>query len=198
MRVLALDTSSPILSCALVEDDRVLQETFHQGKAGDLLPAALGSLEGVEGIAVGIGPGSFTGLRVGLACAKSLAYARKLPIAGASSLRALAGPGLVCAALEARKGELFIALYRDGRELWPEQVVRAADLPDKLRSLGEAVAVAGPGRAPSAAAIARLCLPSLRGASYDPKICFALAPNYLQPSTAEVALAEGRVGGLPR
>jgi tRNA threonylcarbamoyladenosine biosynthesis protein TsaB len=197
VRVLALDTSSPILSCALVEDDRVLRETFHPGKAGDLLPAALGSLDGVEGIAVGIGPGSFTGLRVGLACAKSLAYARRLPIAGASSLRGLAGPGLVCAALEARKGELFIALYRDGKELWPEQVVRAAELPEKLRSLGEPVTVAGPGRAPSAAAIARLCLPALRGAAYDANVCFALAPNYLQPSTAEVALAEGRVGGLP-
>src|SRR5207237_5286975 len=94
--------------------------TFHQGKAGDLLPGALGSLDGVEGLAVGIGPGSFTGLRVGLACAKSLAYARKLPIAGASSLRALAGPGLVCAALEARKGELFIAVDRGGEERRPE------------------------------------------------------------------------------
>jgi tRNA threonylcarbamoyladenosine biosynthesis protein TsaB len=198
VRVLALDTSSPILSCALLEDDRVLRETLHQGKAGDLLPGALGSLDGVEGIAVGIGPGSFTGLRVGLACAKALSYARRLPIAGASSLRALAGPGLVCAALEARKGELFIALYRDGDELWPEQVIRAADLPGKLRSLGETVAAAGPGRAPSAAEIARLCLPRLRGASYDAGACFALAPNYLQPSTAEVALAEGRVGGLPR
>ncbi|TMA26797.1 MAG: tRNA (adenosine(37)-N6)-threonylcarbamoyltransferase complex dimerization subunit type 1 TsaB [Deltaproteobacteria bacterium] len=203
MRLVALDTSSPILSCALVEDDRILAEAQHHppAKAGDLLPQALldicgGSFEGVQGIAVGIGPGSFTGLRVGLACAKSLAYALKIPLAGASSLRAMAGPGLVCAALEARKGELFIALYRERAEVWPEQVIRAADLPGKLRALGEPVAVAEP--PPRAAEIARLCLPRLAGASFDAEACFALAPNYLQPSTAEVALAEGRVGGLPR
>jgi tRNA threonylcarbamoyladenosine biosynthesis protein TsaB len=195
VRILALDTSSPTLSCALVEDDRVLSESFPEGKAGDLLPAALGSLEGVQAIAVGVGPGSFTGLRVGLACAKAISYARKLPIAGASSLRALAGLGLSCAALEARKGELFIALYRDGEELWPEQVVRADELPEKLRALGEPVTLVS-GRAPSAARIARLCLPALRGATFDAAACFALSPNYLQPSTAEVALAEGRVGGL--
>jgi tRNA threonylcarbamoyladenosine biosynthesis protein TsaB len=201
VRVLALDTSSPTLSCALMEDDRVLAQAEHPppAKAGDLLPfalGALGSLDEVQAIAVGLGPGSFTGLRVGLAAAKALAYARKLPLAGASSLRALAlgaGPGLICPALEARKGELFIALYRDGEELWPEQVVKAAEL-----ALPPGAVRVGPGKAPSAAWIARLCLPRLRGAAWDEAACFALAPNYLQASTAEVALAEGRVGGLPK
>jgi tRNA threonylcarbamoyladenosine biosynthesis protein TsaB len=201
VRVLALDTSSPTLSCALLEDGEVLAEAQHgpPAKAGDLLPhalAALGSLDEVQAIAVGVGPGSFTGLRVGLAAAKALAYARKLPLAGASSLRALAlgaGPGLICPALEARKGELFVSLYRDGEELWPEQVVRASEL-----KLPEGAVQVGPGIAPSAAWIGRLCLPRLRGAGWDAEACFALAPNYLQASTAEVALAEGRVGGLPK
>ena len=51
--------------------------------------------------------------------------------------------------------------------------------------------------APGAAWVARLCAASLRGARYDEGRVFALAPNYLQPSAAEVALREGRVGGLP-
>ena len=51
-------------------------------------------------------------------------------------------------------------------------------------------------RAPAAWAIAELCAPALREARYDESACFALAPNYLQPSSAEVALREGRVGKL--
>lgn len=218
MRLLALDASSPVLSVALVDGDgRVLSESLHDAKAGDLLPQVLGPLDGVGGIAVGLGPGSFTGLRVGLAAAKALAYARRWPIAGASSLLALARAGpegaLVCATLEARRGELYASLHRGRETVWPEAVYRAPALAEKLRALGEAVVLVGPGavanraaldgltvdealRAPPAREIARLCLPALREARYDQPALFALAPNYLQPSMAEVALAEGRVGGL--
>ena len=173
MRVLALDTSTPHTSCALLEDDRVVRERSFEppAKAGDVLPAALGDLEGIDAVAVGLGPGSFTGLRVGLAAAKAIAYARKLPIAGASSLQALAfgRPGRVHAATEARKNELFVQEFEDGQPRGPVQVVMAAEFPH--------TPLMGP---PPARNIARLCLSKLRGASYDAAACFALAPDYIQ------------------
>jgi tRNA threonylcarbamoyl adenosine modification protein YeaZ len=177
VRILALDTSTPSTSCALLEDDRILreQQIDPPAKAGDVLPAALGDLDGISAVAVGLGPGSFTGLRVGLAAAKAIAYARRIPIAGASSLAAIAldQPDLVYAATEARRGELFVQRFRDGVADGAVQVVLAAELslPHGARLLR------GP---PSAAAVARLCLARLRGASYDAQACFALAPDYVQ------------------
>ncbi len=173
MRVLALDTSTPATSCALIEDERVVWEKLVEPplKAGDVLPGALGDLAGVDAIAVGLGPGSFTGLRVGLAAAKALSYARKLPLAGASSLQALAldRPGLVHAATEARKGELFLQTFRDGEPQGGVRVLMAADFHEPV--------VRG---APPARNVARLCLARLRGAHYDAAACFALAPDYVQ------------------
>jgi tRNA threonylcarbamoyl adenosine modification protein YeaZ len=174
VRVIALDTSTPITSCALLEDETVVWERLLREKAGDVLPAALGDLQGIEAVAVGLGPGSFTGLRVGLAAAKTLSYARRLPIAGISSLQALAAaePGLVCAATEARRNELFIQFFLDGAPRGEVRVVLAAAL-----ELGEARLLRG---TPSAAVIARLCLPALRERPYDRAACFALAPDYRQ------------------
>ncbi len=177
MRILALDTSTPTTSCALLEDDRIVREQLvgPPARAGDVLPAALGDLDGIDAVAVGVGPGSFTGLRVGLAAAKAIAYARRLPIAGASSLQAIAleEPGVVYAATEARRGELFVQPFRDGAPEGPVQVILAADLllPEGARLVH---------RPPRAAAVARVCLPRLRGASYDAAACFALAPDYVQ------------------
>jgi tRNA threonylcarbamoyl adenosine modification protein YeaZ len=173
VRVLALDTSTPVTSCALLEDERVVWEKFIEPprKAGDVLPAALGDLSQVQAIAVGLGPGSFTGLRVGLASAKALAYARRLPVVGASSLQALAleAPGLVHAATEARKGEWFLQDFQDGEPRGEVRIVMAADFHEPvLRG------------APPARNVARLCLARLRGADYDAQSCFALAPNYVQ------------------
>ena len=95
---------------------------------------------------------------------------------------------------------------RGGELVRPETVLRG----DELRAwLPSGAVVLGPGaraigvvvpeepRAPAAWAIAELCAPALRGADYEESACFALAPNYLQPSSAEVALREGRVGKLP-
>lgn len=174
MRILALDTSTPITSCALLEDDLVVWEKLLHEKAGDVLPSALGDLEGIQGVAVGLGPGSFTGLRVGLAAAKALSYARRLPIAGISSLQALASaePGLVCAATEARRNELFTQFFRDGVAQGEVGIVRAADL-----QLEGARLIRG---TPSAVVIARLCRRSLLEKPYDAAVCFALAPDYRQ------------------
>jgi tRNA threonylcarbamoyl adenosine modification protein YeaZ len=175
--VLALDTATSTTSCALLDGDRVVREeqVGPPAKAGSVLPGALGDLSGIEGVAVGLGPGSFTGLRVGVAAAKAIAYALRLPIAGASSLAAIAAGerGLVYAATEARKGELFVQPFRDGAPQGPVQVVEAAALrlPEGARLVQ---------KTPSAAEIARLCLPRLRGASYDAAACFSLAPDYVQ------------------
>jgi tRNA threonylcarbamoyladenosine biosynthesis protein TsaB len=219
--VLALDTSSPSTSCALLDEGGVVREALYEPprKAGEILPGALldlGPLDRVDALAVGIGPGSFTGLRVGLAAMKTLAWARKLPLAGASSLLALAHgtSGLVVPTLEARRGEVYACAVEGDRLVSPETVLRAEALPAWIAALGRPARVIGPGalanravlahldiapepHAPPARSVAALCAADLRGAAYDEAKVFALAPNYLQPSSAEVALREGRVGGIP-
>src|SRR5437588_4722796 len=150
LRILALDSSSPLLSCALWEDGRVVAESLQVEKAGDVLPAALLALapiESVDALAAGIGPGSFTGLRVGLAAVKALGYARKLPVRGASSLRALALAArrpaeLLVPTLEARRGELYACAVRGTELVLPETVLRAQDL---AAWLPEGAVVLGPG-----------------------------------------------------
>jgi tRNA threonylcarbamoyladenosine biosynthesis protein TsaB len=214
LRVLALDSSSPLLSCALWEEGRTVAESLHEEKAGDVLPEALlalAPLETVDALAAGIGPGSFTGLRVGLAAVKALAYARKLPVVGVSSLHALALSArrpseLLVPTLEARRGELYACAVRGSELVRPETVLRAQDL---AAWLPEGAVLLGPGarangfpvpdepRSPAAWAVAELSAPSLRGARYDEPACFSLSPNYLQPSSAELALREGRLGKLP-
>ncbi|HZZ85558.1 MAG TPA: tRNA (adenosine(37)-N6)-threonylcarbamoyltransferase complex dimerization subunit type 1 TsaB [Anaeromyxobacteraceae bacterium] len=172
MLVAAVDTATPNLSLALclLEQDgaRVLAE--HDERApqraeagappaghGARLPAALlellqrasRSLSDVEGYAVGLGPGSFTGLRIGLATWKGLAYAVRRPIAGASSLAALAldaapfapAGALLVPLLDARKGEVYGGFYR-ARGDSVEQVAPEVALPPA--ALAEQVALLAP------------------------------------------------------
>jgi tRNA threonylcarbamoyladenosine biosynthesis protein TsaB len=129
MRVLGFDTSSLVTALAVVDADRVLAHDDRSGEqrhaevllpriAAALVQAQL-TLSEIELIAVGIGPGSFTGLRVGLATAKGLALATGIPLCGVSSLRVLARgvaarAEIVLAALDAGKGEVFGALYLAG------------------------------------------------------------------------------------
>ncbi len=112
-------------------------------------------------IAAGIGPGSFTSVRVGLATAKGFALARDLPLVGVPSMAAMAWQvrgrlsGLICPIIDAKRGELYAGLYRVGAEL-PERVVEewvttAADLAARLEARGEPVAVIGdPDQLPAA------------------------------------------------
>lgn len=127
MRVLAVDTSTYVGSVAVVADGAVLSEisAFVRAKHGEvLLPHVDRALElaGIAGkdldlLAVGIGPGSFTGTRIGVATMKGLALGLELPLVGVSSLRVLArglsaGDAIAVALVDAHKGELFAAAYR--------------------------------------------------------------------------------------
>ena len=127
MILLGLDTSAVVCSAALMEDGVELASfSRREGLTHSevLLPGILDmikksgkSLSDVDAIAVSVGPGSFTGLRIGIATAKGLAYDRDLPCVPVSTLEALAenareqNPALVCAVMDARRGEYYNALF---------------------------------------------------------------------------------------
>ncbi|MBE3590145.1 MAG: tRNA (adenosine(37)-N6)-threonylcarbamoyltransferase complex dimerization subunit type 1 TsaB [Firmicutes bacterium] len=128
-RILAFDTSGASLSVALWEGGRTVwlfTREFPPGRPGHaaaLVPAwqrglveCGWSVSSLDGVGVTVGPGSYTGLRIGIASAKGLALARGLPAAGVGTLEALAWPWLgpecaVLAWLDARRGQVFAAVY---------------------------------------------------------------------------------------
>jgi len=108
--------------------------------------------EKIEAVAVSIGPGSFTGLRIGLATAKALAYAWRVPLVGVPTMDALAYgcpvPGcLLASTLDAQKGNIYLAAYRysgaDLQQIIATKVIDINDAVAELTALGEPVVVLG-------------------------------------------------------
>jgi tRNA threonylcarbamoyladenosine biosynthesis protein TsaB len=127
MLILAFDTATDVATSALVEDGEVLGERTSRAvtllEDVDALLRQAGARTGdIQGLAVGTGPGSFTGLRVGLATARGLALALGVPVAGVSTLDALAAgaPGAL-PVIDARRGEVFV-LQGEPRVLAPEDL----------------------------------------------------------------------------
>ena len=127
MLILAFDTATDVATSALVDDGEVLGERTSRAvtllEDLDALVRQAGARTGdLQGLAVGTGPGSFTGLRVGLATARGLALALGLPVAGVSTLEALAAgaPGAL-PVIDARRGEVFV-LQGEPRVLAPEEL----------------------------------------------------------------------------
>jgi tRNA threonylcarbamoyladenosine biosynthesis protein TsaB len=127
MILLALDTATPVTAVALMENDNVLGQAYQPAKnhSVTLLPAvdrllADSSLsrDSLGAVAAGVGPGSFTGVRVGLTLAKSLAFALGIDLVGVSTLQALARNGRggeadwICPTLDALKKEIYGAKYK--------------------------------------------------------------------------------------
>ena len=223
---LSLDTSTLTLALALAErtvdgELRIVEQVAYRPprKQSQLLPGAIGELlrrhhlavRDLEGIAVGLGPGSFTGLRIGLATAKAIAYAMRIKLAGVSSLAAVALEGtpeaLLIPTAIARRGELYIGKYRRHgmgiEKCGPEEAVTPTQLAEilaktegavalgpameeygeQIRSLGAPAQKVSIGPTfPSAASIASL-------AQFPPAFqandVFGLEPHYVRASAAE-------------
>ena len=145
MRILAVDTTTPHGSVAVLDADRLLAEigiasaTTHSSRllsSIDLLLESVGlDIRAIDGFAVTPGPGSFTGIRIGLSTVKSFAFASGRPVAPVSSLRALAwkfreSPVLAAPMLDAKKGEIYAALLEVSADGMVEIVPQGAYSPE--------------------------------------------------------------------
>jgi tRNA threonylcarbamoyladenosine biosynthesis protein TsaB len=155
MLILTIETSTPTERVAVVRDGAVLTELTEavgRGHTEKLLAAvetvlsrSSVALEDLDAIAVSIGPGRFSGLRVGLATAKGLAAASGIPVVPVETLAALAETarpveGLICPMLDARKGEVYGALFRLGgsrERLLPDVAVTPGELLERVSEAAE-------------------------------------------------------------
>jgi len=160
--ILAIDAATLVSSVAIATEDTLVAELTIQTRKthserlmpyiSSLLTMAETEKKNLKAVAVSIGPGSFTGLRIGLATAKALAYALKIPLIGVPTLTALAfacpSPGaLLAPMLDAQKGNVYFGLYEwNGKtmiEIQPPRVVSFADANDELAATGRRVLLLG-------------------------------------------------------
>jgi tRNA threonylcarbamoyladenosine biosynthesis protein TsaB len=229
VKVLGIETSTTRISVALVDGDTLLGERevmVERNRTGlmplvDELFTAVGIRpQALDAVAVGAGPGSFTGLRIGMATAKGIAFATARPLWAVSSLAVIAHgelhrdpTGVVVAVLDARKGEVYAGAYkREGtrailvgqeRVLPPGELAsfgataRAAD--ERVRFAGDALDAYPElsvldgrwGITPTGAGVAAL---ALAGAHVD--VLVGGAPTYIRPSEAEARYPDGVPGAL--
>ena len=224
MLVLGIETSTPVSSVALGSDQGIVASALlGRGKSHEefLVPAVRFILDEAEvelrqlaGMAVGVGPGLFTGMRVGVATAKTMAQALRIPIVGIPSLDLLAysvrhTSRLICAAVDARRGEVFSAFYRQvpgGVQRLSEYVAwRPERLAAEVQGRSQEVLFVGNGalvykdkltaaRAefassahafPTAASLVELALPRFIREDTDPLL--ELEPLYVRKTDAEIA-----------
>lgn len=195
MRILALESSAVAASACVMEDEKILSEFYmntRQTHSQTLLPMAKAALDcaglsvnEMNLLAVSAGPGSFTGVRIGVACIKGLAFPKNTSCCGVSTLEAMAmnlrgQQALVCAVMDARCGQVYNGLFLTGenrvqrltedRALSMEEL--AAELPTWMKEREIPLILVGDG--------ARLCFES----PYFADISCALAPEHLRMQRA--------------
>ena len=151
MKILAFESSAKAASVALLQDGVLLAESFmNNGKthSATLMPMAQELLKNCEmqssdldAVAVALGPGSFTGVRIGVAAAKGLAWAAEKPVCGVSTLLGMASQmagfvGTICPVMDARRSQVYNALFQsDGKQLTRITEDRAISLEDLKKDL---------------------------------------------------------------
>lgn len=211
MNILALESSAAACSAALCRDGALLAQSFQCSglthsrtllpMVNDLLKNCGQSLDDVDVIAVAAGPGSFTGLRIGVSTAKGLAWAQDKPCAPCSTLESMAWPlahmenRLIVCAMDARRKQVYNALFLargDSLErLTPDRAISLAELGEELKKYQKMKIVVGDG--------ALLCYNTLREGVPD----LSLAPVHLRMQSAwgvaraaeELSTAGGLVAG---
>ena len=228
MKILAVDTATKSCSVAVIGGDSLLAESTvannqtHSRHLLQLIDAVIGQagleISDLDGFAVSIGPGSFTGLRIGIATIKGLAFSLKKPVVGISSLMALAyqcrqKPYLICPVIDARKQEVYYCHYRsDNGELKqksPERVALPAEAVGNIRQpcifigsgahlyqqliigeLGQLAHFAAENEHTiQASAVAWLSLPRFKRQDTDDVLL--MMPHYIRKSDAELSI--GRI-----
>lgn len=149
MKIFALDCASGAASVALLEGDKLLGETFSDvalTHSQTLLPMAEALFQhtktapnGVDLFAVSAGPGSFTGVRIGIAAVKGLADAVGKPCMAVSALEAAAYPfksfdGIICAAMDARCNQVYTALFQNGTRILEDSAMLITELGELLKT----------------------------------------------------------------
>ena len=154
MKILALESSATACSAALCEDEKLIAQSFQNSgltHSRTLMPMVQSMLEGcgqkledVDVIAVAAGPGSFTGLRIGVSTAKGMAWAGDKPCAPCSTLESMAWQlahmnGIIIAAMDARRSQVYNALFRakDGNleRLSPDRAIGLDELEQEVAAL---------------------------------------------------------------
>ena len=164
MLIFAFETSAKAGSVALMDENRLLGESFcntaltHSQTlltmGQELLTTCGFTAEDVTDVAVAAGPGSFTGVRIGVAAAKGFAWGKELPCWGVSTLEAMAfnlgaWQGYVCPVMDARRSQVYNALfYADRgklRRVTEDRAISLAELGEELKNLSETVFLVGDG-----------------------------------------------------
>lgn len=221
MNILAIDTSNQLLGVALLKDDQVIGEVMTnlaKNHSVRLMPAIEQLMKDVtmapdqlDKIAVAQGPGSYTGVRIGVTTAKSLAWTLNIPVTGVSSLEVLAYQGkffngLICPFFDARRGLVFTGVYQwRGQQLstvYEERNTLMTDFLEKLAAEGKKVLFLSPNIAVHREAIIdalgdlaiipagpyHLASPAhlaFTGLNRQPTETHQLTPNYLRLAEAE-------------
>ena len=164
MLTLAFETSAKAASVALTENGKLLGESYQNTglthsqtlmvMAEDALKQCGKTAADVEAVAVAAGPGSFTGVRIGVAAAKGFAWGKELPCYGVSTLEAMAESlgiyeGYVCPCMDARRSQVYNALFRAEKgkltRITEDRAIALKDLKEELKNLEKHIFLVGDG-----------------------------------------------------
>ena len=224
MLILTFETSAKAASVALLDGEKLLAESYQNTgmthsqtlmvMAEDMLKQCEKNADNVDAVAVAEGPGSFTGVRIGVAAAKGFAWGRQIPCYGVSTLEAMAESlgiydGYICPVMDARRNQVYNALFEVNcgnlTRIREDRAISLQDLGEDVKNLNKPIFLVGDGsilcynalleKVPSLVlppehrmhqrAVGVGLIAARRSAAGIPGDAAALTPNYLRLSQAE-------------